>query len=251
MQIFKNNHYLKAAFREKVHQTPIWIMRQSDLSSQAALLPINHFSLDAAIMFSDILILPYAMGMDIKFLNDFGPKFLNPIKSRYDIEKLLIPNPEEHINYVLKMIQIVSYEINNKIPLIGFAGSPWTLACYMLEENTYKIPVTIFTKNSNQWLKDIANSGCDVIALDWSIDIQKARKQVGSHVALQGNMDPHVLYAKKNYIKKEIELILSKFGFGEGHIFSLGHGILPDTDPKKIKFLVDSVHHLSQKYHQK
>ncbi|MDQ1237427.1 MAG: uroporphyrinogen decarboxylase [Wigglesworthia glossinidia] len=355
MQIFKNNHYLKAAFREKVHQTPIWIMRQSgrylpeynkikkksgdflslclnsDLSSQAALLPINHFSLDAAIMFSDILILPYAMGMDIKFLNDFGPKFLNPIKSRYDIEKLLIPNPEEHINYVLKMIQIVSYEINNKIPLIGFAGSPWTLACYMLEENvkksftkikkilyenpkdlhfllkkltksiilylnaqihsgvnaiiifdtwggileqkkykefslyyikkiikkllliqkTYKIPVTIFTKNSNQWLKDIANSGCDVIALDWSIDIQKARKQVGSHVALQGNMDPHVLYAKKNYIKKEIELILSKFGFGEGHIFSLGHGILPDTDPKKIKFLVDSVHHLSQKYHQR
>ncbi|AFA41089.1 uroporphyrinogen decarboxylase [Wigglesworthia glossinidia endosymbiont of Glossina morsitans morsitans (Yale colony)] len=355
MQIFKNDCYLKAAFRKKVNKTPIWIMRQSgrylpeyqnikkkagdflslclnvELASQATLLPINLFSLDAAILFSDILIVPYAMGMNLTFLNDFGPCFLNPIKSRFDMEKLIVPHPEEHMNYVLKIIKIVCHEISYKIPLIGFSGSPWTLACYMIEgnakknfskikkmlyenpkdlhfllkkltdsvilylnaqinagvsaivifdtwggilnrkkykkfslfyiqkiikqlsliKNEYKIPVTVFTKNANAWLKDIVSSGCDVIALDWSVDIQKALKKVGKYVALQGNMDPHVLYAEENYIQKETDLILSRFGFREGHIFSLGHGILPDTDPKKVKFLVDSVHQLSQKYHQK
>lgn len=355
MQIFKNDCYLKAAFREKVNRTPIWIMRQSgrylpeyqnikkksgdflslclnvELASQATLLPIKLFPLDAAIIFSDILIIPYAMGMHLTFLNDFGPCFLNPIQSRFDMEKLIIPHPEEHMHYVLKIIQTVCHEIAYQVPLIGFAGSPWTLACYMLEgnlkksfskikkmlyespkdlhfllkkltdsvilylnaqinaginaviifdtwggilnrekykecslfyiqkiikklslvKNEYKIPVTVFTKNSNGWLKDIVTSGCDVIALDWSVDMELARKQVGKHVSLQGNMDPYVLYSENSYIQKETDLILSQFGFGEGHIFSLGHGILPDTDPKKVQFLVDSVHQLSKKYHQK
>uniref|UniRef100_A0A1A9UKD7 Uroporphyrinogen decarboxylase (URO-D) domain-containing protein n=1 Tax=Glossina austeni TaxID=7395 RepID=A0A1A9UKD7_GLOAU len=242
-------------------------MRQSELASQATLLPINLFSLDAAILFSDILILPYAMGMNLTFLNNFGPCFLNPIQSRFDMEKLIIPHPEEHMNYVLQIIQVVCREINYKIPLIGFSGSPWTLACYMIEDsvilylnaqiNAGVSAIVIFdtwgvfTKNSNAWLKDIVTSGCDVIALDWNVDIQKAQKQVGKHVALQGNMDPYVLYAKKTYIYKETDLILSQFGFREGHIFSLGHGILPDTDPDKVKFLIDSVHQLSLKYHQK
>uniref|UniRef100_A0A1A9Z1B2 Uroporphyrinogen decarboxylase (URO-D) domain-containing protein n=1 Tax=Glossina pallidipes TaxID=7398 RepID=A0A1A9Z1B2_GLOPL len=159
------------------------------------------------------------MGMHLTFLNDFGPCFLNPIQSRFDMEKLIIPHPEEHMHYVLKIIQT--------------------------------IPVTVFTKNSNGWLKDIVTSGCDVIALDWSVDMELARKQVGKHVSLQGNMDPYVLYSENSYIQKETDLILSQFGFGEGHIFSLGHGILPDTDPKKVQFLVDSVHQLSKKYHQK
>ncbi|BAC24654.1 hemE [Wigglesworthia glossinidia endosymbiont of Glossina brevipalpis] len=355
MQFFENDSYLRSALRKSVKRTPIWIMRQSgrylkeyqsikkqakdflslcktpDLSSKAALIPIKKFSLDAAIIFSDILILPYAMGMDVNFYENLGPSFLNPISSISDMKNLNVPDPEKNLKYVLDSIKIICKELDKKIPLIGFSGSPWTLACYMIEgkcnkifskikkmiyqnskelhfllkkitnsiilylnsqiiygvnaiiifdtwggiltEEKYceyslhymsliiknlfckykgnKIPVTIFTKNGGQWIKKIAKSGCDVIALDWSVDIEYARKQVNGKIAIQGNMDPFELYGSFSSIEEETNKILSKFGYNSGHIFSLGHGIYKDTPPENVNFLIESVHNLSKKYHKK
>jgi uroporphyrinogen decarboxylase len=347
----KNQRLLQALKRQPVDTTPVWIMRQAgrylpeyrairqkagsflnlcmnpELACEVTLQPLTRFDLDAAIIFSDILTVPAAMGLDLYFAEGEGPGFHNPIRSLKDIEQLIIPEPLEKLSYVMDAIRLTKNALNNKVPLIGFAGSPWTLACYMIDgkgksnfpltkkmlfsepallnsllekitESTLlylqaqtdagadvlmlfdswggllsyqdyetfslqyirkiieglhqkqinnKIPIILFTKGGSIWLNNMADSGCDALGLDWQIDIGLARQQTQDKVALQGNVDPSLLYASSEKIKATVNSVLSAYGEGSGHIFNLGHGIAPDVDPDKVKILVDTVH----AYHRK
>ncbi len=349
----KNDRLIRALLRQPVDATPVWIMRQAgrylpeyrqvrkqagnflnlcktpELACEVTLQPIRRFPLDAAIIFSDILTIPEAMGLGLHFAEGEGPVFAHPLRDHTAIDKLIIPNPAEALTYVTDAIKLVKHELAEQIPLIGFAGSPWTLACYMIEGhgsknfalpkkmlyneptllhklltklskatilylnaqiaagvdvvmlfdtwggllgyNEYpqfslhymqeiikglnvsqsgkKIPVILFTKGGGQWLPIIANSGCDAIGLDWTTNITLARQQVGGSVALQGNLDPCLLYAKPDKIVTEVQELLAAFGKGPGHIFNLGHGINPDVDPECVSVLVDAVHTYSKVYH--
>lgn len=336
---------LKALRREPVDKTPIWIMRQAgrylpeyrqmrikaknfmhlcktpELACEATLQPIRRFPLDAAIIFSDILTIPDSMGLGLHFIENEGPRFEHPITSMADINALPIPDTHLELHYVIEAIRLVKHELDDKLPLIGFAGSPWTLATYMIEGGASKsfnvikkwlfqeprslhkllekltiavtnylraqieagadavmlfdtwggiltpddyqlfslnymtkiianiqqqfaenIPIILFTKNGGQWLETIANSGANALGLDWTIPIGKARQQVGHKVALQGNMDPATLYASPTRIAMEAKRILTDYGKLPGHIFNLGHGILPDTPIESVSALVDAVH---------
>jgi uroporphyrinogen decarboxylase len=342
----KNDRLLSAIARQNVDATPVWIMRQAgrylpeyravraragsflnlcqnpELACEVTLQPLRRFDLDASIIFSDILTVPAAMGLDLYFAEGEGPGFHNPIRTAKDIEQLIIPEPAEKLSYVTSAIRLVKEALNNSVPLIGFAGSPWTIACYMIEgkgksnfplikkmlfndptllsallakitESTIlylqaqieagadvlmlfdswggllsaadyeifslnymrqimaalrlkqkdkKIPIILFTKGGGVWIKDIANSGCDVLGLDWQVDIGLARATIQDKIALQGNLDPYVLYASPAKIKQSVENILDAYGEGSGHIFNLGHGISPDVNPDHVKILVDTVH---------
>lgn len=349
----KNDRFLRALLRQPVDVTPIWIMRQAgrylpeyratreraknfltlcktpEFACEVTLQPLERFDLDAAILFSDILTIPDAMGLGLYFTEGEGPRFENPIRTEKQITNLAIPDPNIELRYVTDAVSLIRRELNGKVPLIGFAGSPWTLATYMVEGGTTKtfsqvkkllfqqpqsmsilldklaqavtnylnaqiaagaqvimlfdtwggilstqnyldfslnymqkivqnltheyegqrIPVIIFTKDGNEWLENIANTGCDAIGLDWKLPIGQSRKRVGNQVALQGNMDPCMLYTSPEQVRKEVANILASFGSGNGHIFNLGHGIHPEIDPELVKVLVDSVHELSKKYH--
>ena len=351
----KNDRLIKALLRKPVDKTPIWIMRQAgrylpeyratrlkagdfltlcqtpELACEVTLQPIARYPLDAAIIFSDILTIPDAMGLGLKLVESIGPKFENSISCLNDIKNLPLPDPEKELRYVMDAIRLVRSELNGSIPLIGFSGSPWTLATYMIEggsskefikakkmlqedpdalhlllnhlsesvilylnaqinagaqvimifdtwggilttsaymefslfymkkiydhlENKFNgltVPVILFTKGSHLWVDDIAKTGCDAISLDWQCNIGEARRKVGDHVALQGNMNPAVLKEKKETIVKEVESILDSYGRGPGHISNLGHGITPDIDPENVEVLVEAVHDLSKKYHAK
>lgn len=348
-----SHRLIRAFFRQPVDRTPVWIMRQAgrylpeycatrkkagdfltlcktpELACEVTLQPLERFELDAAILFSDILTIPDAMGLGLYFVEGEGPKFHKPLKTLTDIKALKIPDPMKELRYVCDAVSLCRREINNKVPLIGFSGSPWTLACYMLEgggsrefrqvktllyqdpqalhsllktltkaitqylnaqiasgvqalmifdtwgglltpsayqsfsldymtqivagltreHNQEKIPVVLFTKGGGFWLEKIAGSGCDAIGLDWTIDLAQARQRVGSKVALQGNMDPAVLFGTDERIREEVSTILSAYGSGTGHVFNLGHGISQFTSPDKVKILVDAVHELSQPFH--
>ena len=349
----KNARLLHALLKKPVDRTPVWIMRQAgrylpeyrelrkkagsflklcktpELACEVTLQPINRFDLDAAIIFSDILTIPDAMGLNLKFADGEGPYFENPIKTIDDIRNLSVPDPTEELGYVMQAISLVTSELDNSIPVIGFAGSPWTTATYMVEGSSSKdflkikkllhedplaldllletlsksitsyldaqiasganawmlfdtwggpldteeykhfslepmrkilqglkrnsnnadIPTIIFTKKGGKWLEIIAESGCSAISIDWETDIEKARKRVGTQVALQGNLDPSVLKEKDEVIKNAVEEILRGYGKGPGHIFNLGHGIGQEIDPDRVNTLVESVHALSAKYH--
>jgi len=349
----KNDRLLKALNRQPVDKTPVWIMRQAgrylpeyretrtkagnfmtlcqtpDLACEVTLQPLRRYDLDAAILFSDILTIPDAMGLGLYFTEGEGPKFKHPLKTEKDIQQLTIPNTHEKLNYVLQAIQHIQKELNNTIPLIGFSGSPWTLATYMIEGGSSKnfatikkmlydapqtlhllldklaqsvseyltaqietgvdviqifdtwggiltteayqnfslnylqkivttlknqpttanIPIILFTKGSNQWLEQIAQTGCQAVGLDWTIDINEAKKRIGHQVALQGNLDPCVLYANPQTIKQEVKKILNQYGKTPGHIFNLGHGIHPKINPDHMKILIDTVHEQSTKIH--
>lgn len=349
-----NYRFLQALKRQPVDKTPVWIMRQAgrylpeyrkirakvnhflalcqnpELASQVTLQPIERYPLDSAIVFSDILIIPYAMGMKLSYEAGEGPKFADPIRSQRDLEALIMPDPEQDMGYTQETIRLTKQALAGKCPLIGFAGSPWTVATYMIEgggsktfsvikamlyqqpillaailqkitdatilslqaqiqagadvamvfdtwgsvltssayqqfslqymtqivkalkdnPQTHDVPVILFTKQGHQWLEAQAQSGCDALGLDWTIDIDNARARVGDQVALQGNCDPCVLYGKPDKIQTEVKRILDSFGPHCGHIFNLGHGIYPDIDPEHVHVLIETVHAHSSKIHQ-
>ena len=288
--------------------------------------PLERFDLDAAILFSDILTIPDAMGLGLHFIEGEGPRFSKPLSNLIDIERLTKPDVGDKLTYVFDAVSIIKKNLKNRAPLIGFSGSPWTLATYMVEGGSSKnfskvktlmfqnpshmhqlldiladtvidylnaqieagadsvmifdtwggllnkqcyenfslqymtkivddlhrnyegktIPVTLFTKGGSAWLEQIAASGCDGIGLDWTIELGEAERRVGSQVALQGNLDPSVLYASPEVIVSEVKKVLNQFKGKTGHVFNLGHGIMPDVDPENMKILVDAVHTYSK-----
>jgi uroporphyrinogen decarboxylase len=349
-----NNHiFLRALLRQPVDKTPVWMMRQAgrylpeyratrkkagsflnlcktpELACEVTLQPLARFALDAAIIFSDILTIPDAMGLGLYFKEGEGPQFRNPIRDQQSVLSLGIPDPQQELSYVLDAIRLTRRELDGKVPLIGFSGSPWTLATYMIEGSATKtfsrskgllfenpellhhllsvlsdsvilylnaqieagaqavmifdtwggvltpkdyqafslnymqkivagldrevsgnkVPVILFTKGGSQWLEAMADTGCDALGLDWTIDISDARKRVGHQVALQGNLDPCTLYASPDVIRQSIQEILSAYGPNEGHIFNLGHGIHPEIPPENVSVMVDAVHEYSRHYH--
>ncbi len=355
MTELKNDRYLRALLKEPVDCTPVWMMRQAgrylpeykatraiagdfmslcknaELACEVTLQPLRRFALDAAILFSDILTIPDAMGLGLYFEAGEGPKFERPIQSRTDVEKIAKPDPEGELQYVMNAVRTIRKNLKGEVPLIGFSGSPWTLATYMVEGGSSKaftkikkmmyaephtlhllldkladtvvdylnaqikagaqsvmvfdtwggvltprdynefslqymhkivdglirenegrrVPVTLFTKNGGMWLEKIAATGCDAVGLDWTINIAEAKSRIGDKVALQGNMDPSILYAPAARIEQEVELILEGFGKGSGHVFNLGHGIHLDVPPENAGVFVDAVHKQSAKYHAK
>lgn len=354
MSQLKNDRYIRALLRQPVDVTPVWMMRQAgrylpeykatraeagdfmalctnpELACEVTLQPLRRFKLDAAILFSDILTIPDAMGLGLYFETGEGPKFHHPIASHRDVENLPIPDPELGLGYVMNAVRTIRKNLQGEVPLIGFSGSPWTLATYMVEGGSskaftkikkmafaepkslhllldkladavilylnaqiaagaqsvmifdtwggvlsprdyqlfslqymekivagltreyegQKVPVTLFTKNGGQWLEAIAATGCDGIGLDWTINIADAKARVGDKVALQGNMDPSILYAPKERIEQEVSDILAGFGKGEGHVFNLGHGIHLDVPPENAGHFVEAVHKFSKQYHE-
>lgn len=301
-----------------------------ELACEVTLQPLRRFDFDAAILFSDILTIPDAMGLGLYFTEGEGPKFKNPVRTAADIEKLPVPDPATDLRYVIEAVRLIKKTLQGSVPLIGFSGSPWTLATYMVEGGSsksfqkikslmfeqpsllhimldklaqavaaylnaqieagaqavmlfdtwggmlasedyfefslyyakqvrallktdnegQKIPSILFTKGGGQWLEAMAESGYDALGLDWQTDIQLARARVGDRVALQGNMDPVSLYAGPEVITGKVKSILQKYGSGSGHVFNLGHGILPDINPDHVKAMVDAVHQYSPIYHQ-
>jgi uroporphyrinogen decarboxylase len=333
--------------------TPVWMMRQAgrylpeyratrkqagdfmslckspELACEVTLQPLRRYAMDAAILFSDILTIPDAMGQGLYFTEGEGPRFRKIVRTEEDVLALPELNTARDLSYVTDAVSVIRRELNGAVPLIGFSGSPWTLATYMIEGSGSKdfrhaksfmynqpqamhllldklaravadylnaqiaagaqavqifdtwggvlstpayqqfslaymkkvvqqltrvsegreVPVILFTKNGGLWLEDIADSGCDCVGLDWTIDIGRARARIGSKVSLQGNMDPSILYATAQSIRAEVGRILQDFGPGNGHVFNLGHGITPDVDPQNVAVFVESVHELSQPYH--
>ncbi len=291
--------------------------------------PVERFPLDAAILFSDILTIPDAMGLGLYFAEGEGPRFERPVRTAADVDALPVPDPEDELRYVMDAVRLIRRTLNNRIPLIGFSGSPWTLATYMVEGGSTKtyskvkgmlyneprlmhrmldtvarsviaylnaqiaagaqavmifdtwggvltpadyaefslnymqqivngltresedrrVPVILFTKGGCQWLEIMADTGCDALGIDWSTDLAAARRRVGDRVALQGNLDPAVLYASPEVIREKVGNVLAAFGHGSGHVFNLGHGITPDVDPEHAGALISAVHELSAQYH--
>ncbi|RLV60312.1 uroporphyrinogen decarboxylase [Parashewanella curva] len=354
MTELKNDRYLRALLKQPVDRTPIWMMRQAgrylpeyratraqagdfmslcknaELACEVTLQPLRRYDLDAAILFSDILTIPDAMGLGLYFETGEGPKFERKADSMAAIEKLAIPDPEDELGYVMNAVNTIRRELKGEVPLIGFSGSPWTLATYMVEggssktfekikkmaysepkalhllldkladsvilylnaqvangaqslmifdswggalsHNAYRefslpymqkivdgltrhadgrqVPVTLFTKGGGLWLEAMAETGCDALGLDWTVDIGDARRRVGEKVALQGNMDPSVLYGTPERIEQEVKSILASYGNGSGHVFNLGHGIHQHVDPEHAKAFIDSVVKHSGQYHK-
>lgn len=349
----KNDRFIRALLRQPVDVTPVWMMRQAgrylpeyrairkkvgdfmtlcktpELACEVTMQPVDRYPLDAAILFSDILTIPDAMNLGLQFTAGEGPQFDDPVRSSADVDKLFVPDPESELRYVMDAVRLIRKTLDGRVPLIGFSGSPWTLATYMVEGSGSKefgvvkcmmfdqpklmhklldllaksviaylnaqiaagaqavmifdtwggvltprdyqefslaymkkivdgltrehegqtIPVILFTKNGGQWLEAIADSGCDALGIDWTIDLAEARARVGSRVALQGNMDPSILYASKERIEQEVATILQSYGDGSGLVFNLGHGIHQHIDPNKVDCFINAVHKLSGRYH--
>jgi uroporphyrinogen decarboxylase len=350
LSILKNDLFLRACRREPVERTPIWIMRQAgrylpeyravrekadfltmcktpELAAEVTIQPVDLIGVDAAIIFSDILVIPEAMGMKLEMHEGRGPIFHNPVRDEESAKALKKIEPGKDLKYVLDAVSLTKKELNGRVPLIGFSGSPWTLLTYMVEGrgsknfahvkkliynnpklahdllaqitdavaeylsakieagiNAVQIfdtwggilsqhdfkefslayieqvisklkrknePIIVFAKGVHFNLNALANCGADVLGLDWTMDIGEVRKVVGNKVALQGNLDPTVLYAEKSVIKSEAKRVLESFGNGSGHVFNLGHGILPDVKPENAKALVEIVKEESKFFHQK
>jgi uroporphyrinogen decarboxylase len=354
MTELKNDRFLRALLRQPVDVTPVWMMRQAgrylpeyratraragnfmglcmnpELACEVTLQPLERYPLDAAILFSDILTIPDAMGLGLYFEEGEGPRFRKPVRAAADVEALPVPDPHADLGYVMDAVRTIRRELNGRVPLIGFAGSPWTLATYMIEGGSSKdfrrakamafdqpevmhlllgkladsvtsylngqieagaqavqifdtwggalghaayqefslaymrrivsglireregrrVPVILFTKGGAPWLEAIADSGADGVGLDWTVDIGSVRQRIGDRVALQGNMDPSVLYASPARIRAEVETILASYGQGSGHVFNLGHGITPEVDPANAGAFIEAVHELSARFHQ-
>jgi len=299
--------------------------RTPDLASEVTLQPVDLIGVDAAIIFSDILVIPEAMGMHLEMHEGTGPVFPHPIRNEDDAKNLKKIDPTVDLKYVLDAVSLTKNELNRRVPLIGFSGSPWTLLVYMVEgqgsktfskvkcliynnpklahnlldkiadavaaylcakieagvdavqifdtwggilsQDDFKefslnyikkiissvkgkgVPVIVFAKGVHYHLDRLAESGADVLGLDWTMNIGDVRRKVGDKVALQGNLDPAMLYADHEKIKYEAKKILQSFGKGSGHIFNLGHGILPDVQPENLKTLVNFVKEESVSYH--
>ena len=349
----QNDRFLRALQRLPVDRTPVWIMRQAgrylpeyratraqagdfmtlcqnpELACEVTLQPLRRYPLDAAIIFSDILTIPDAMGLGLHFVTGEGPKFERPVTSVDAIRRLPRPDVAESLGYVTDAVRLTRREIGGKVPLIGFSGSPWTLATYMIEGGSSKtfgkakrllyqepaaahellgkladtvteylnaqieagaqavqifdtwggalsfdayrefslrymqrivegltreaegrpVPVILFSKGCNSQLEALAGSGCDALGVDWTVTLAEARQRVGRRVALQGNMDPSVLLADPDAIRREAKRTLESFGPGEGHVFNLGHGITPDVDPDHLAALLEAVQEFSPALH--
>jgi len=354
MSELKNDRFLRAMLRQPVDRTPIWMMRQAgrylpeyratraqagsfldlcknaELACEVTMQPLRRYAMDAAILFSDILTIPDALGLGLYFEEGEGPKFKKTVRSEADLVGLASFKAEDDLAYVMNAVATVRRELNGQVPLIGFSGSPWTLATYMVEGGASKdfsqiktmaydkpvlmhallalladavadylsaqiragaqavqifdtwggtlgaaaykefslkymqriiarlpteadgrtVPVIVFTKNGGQWLPVIADCGAQVVGIDWTTDISAARALVGDRVALQGNMDPSMLYASPARIREEVGTILAAYGHGTGHVFNLGHGITPGVNPDHVTAFVDAVIELSPQYHQ-
>ena len=353
MTDLKNDRFLRALLRQPVDKTPVWMMRQAgrylpeyratrkkagsfmqlcttpELACEVTLQPLERYPLDAAILFSDILTIPDAMGLGLYFSEGEGPRFRHPLRDATAIKNLGVPDPQQELRYVMDAVSIIRRELNGRVPLIGFSGSPWTLATYMVEgasskdfkiikamlyeqpdlleqlldtvaqavtlylnaqiesgaqtvmlfdtwggaltpgdyyrfslkpmekiiqsltreQHGRRVPVILFTKNGGQWLEAMAETGADALGLDWTTDLSDARHRVGNKVALQGNLDPSVLYASPDIIREQVGKVLASYGKGEGHVFNLGHGIHPGIDPEHAGAMISAVHELSGGYH--
>ncbi|MDI9879427.1 uroporphyrinogen decarboxylase [Flectobacillus longus] len=338
MENLQNDLILRAARGQQVERVPVWMMRQAgrilaeyravrekagsfiqlattpELAAEVTIQPVDILGVDAAIIFSDILVVPEAMGLPYVMEEKVGPIFPTTIHSMADVEKLRVANPEEELKYVLDAIKIVKSELNGRVPLIGFAGAPFTLLCYMIEGKGSKtfskakkalysepelshallqkitdttiaylkaqiaaganlvqifdswagilspeqyriyslpyiaqicdaiteVPVTVFAKGAFFAREDMGKLNCDVVGLDWNMDIAESRKLVGNSKTLQGNLDPCVLYSSFDEIKKHTRSMIQQFGT-QKYIANLGHGVYPDTNPDKVKCFIDTV----------
>lgn len=351
----QNQTFLRALLRQPTEYTPVWLMRQAgrylpeyratrekagsflnlamnpNYASEVTLQPVDRYPLDAAILFSDILTIPHAMGLGLSFVAGEGPKFEHPVRDESDVRELFVPDPEDDLRYVCDAVRQIKKDLNDRLPLIGFSGSPFTLACYMveggssssfrkvkelmykrpdlmkiiLEVNTLavrdylnaqidagvdavmifdtwggmlahqayldyslsaiksvvsglrkersgqKIPSIVFTKGGAPWIREISDIGVDAVGLDWTVSLEEARKIVNDKVALQGNMDPSVLFAGEKATRQEAREVIADFGRvgAGGHVFNLGHGVDKDTDPEVVAALVEEVHSFSRKFH--
>jgi uroporphyrinogen decarboxylase len=339
--------FLRAARGEQTERTPIWIMRQAgrylpeyrairektdfltlcktpEWASEVTVQPVDIIGVDAAILFSDILVIPEAMGMHLELIESKGPVFDDPIRNSAAVDALETENILERLDYVMQAIKMTKEKLAGRVPLIGFSGAPWTLATYMVEGKgsrnfeviksliynepatvhrlleklsdsiveylnakiragcdavqifdtwagslspsdfeefslqyikyicdrleTNGAPVIVFAKGVNA-LEKLAELKCNVLGLDWTQDIGEARKRVGNK-GLQGNLDPCVLFAPKEKIRSEVERILSSYGSYPGHVFNLGHGILPPTPVENARYLVECVKEISPQFHR-
>jgi uroporphyrinogen decarboxylase len=350
LEQLKNDLFLKACKRLPVERTPIWIMRQAgrylheyravranhdfltmcktpELAAEVTIQPVDLIGVDAAIIFSDILVIPEAMGMHLEMYEGRGPVFDHPVRTETDENNLKQITAQDDLKYVLDAISLTKKELNGRVPLIGFSGAPWTLLTYMVEgqgsktfsnvkkliynnpELAHKIlgkltdavadylsaqieaganavqifdtwagmlsprdylifalkyvnqviakvkcndePIIYFPKGVHYRMRTTADCGADVISVDWTIDLAKARDKIGNKVAIQGNLDPTVLYADPGFIRREAKKVLQSYGEGTGHIFNLGHGMMPDMNPEHAKALVDFVKEESKKFHHR
>jgi uroporphyrinogen decarboxylase len=348
-----NDTLIRALLREPTPYTPVWLMRQAGrylpeynatrtragsflalcknpaLATEVTLQPLERFPLDAAILFSDILTVPDAMGLGLYFAEGEGPRFERTAADEASIARLAVPDPNVELRYVMDAVREIRRALAGRVPLIGFSGSPFTLACYMVEgggsedfrnvkrlvyarpdlahrllavnaqavadylnaqieagaqavmifdtwggtlahdaylefslaylrrvvaslrreHDGMRVPSIVFTKGGGQWLEAIAASGCDAVGLDWTVSLAAARRRVADRVALQGNLDPLVLLTTPEAVRRESERVLADFGAGPGHVFNLGHGIVPQTPPENVAALVETVRAASPRYH--
>jgi uroporphyrinogen decarboxylase len=349
MPALENDIFLRALRREPTPYTPVWLMRQAgrylpeynatraragsflalaktpSLATEVTLQPLARFPLDAAILFSDILTVPDAMGLGLHFAEGEGPRFERTAADEAAIAQLAVPDMAK-LRYVFDAVREIKRALGGRVPLIGFAGSPFTLACYMIEGGgspdfatvrkmaygrpellrrlvtinaqavsaylnqqivagadavmifdtwggllsapAYRsfsldpmrevlaaldpapdgraVPTIVFTKGGGQWLDDLATCGASCVGLDWSVDLAEARKRVGGRVALQGNLDPLVLLTDTETVDREAADVVRAAGPAPGHIFNLGHGIVPGTPPENVAALVEAVHRVSR-----
>ena len=352
----QNDTFLRACLRQPTEHTPVWLMRQAGrylpeykatreragsfmglatnpaFATEVTLQPLDRFALDAAILFSDILTVPDAMGLGLSFELGEGPRFAHPLRDEAAITRLEVPDMDK-LRYVFDAVSSIRKALAGRVPLIGFSGSPWTLACYMVEgagSDDYrlvktlmysrpelmhrildvnaravsaylnaqidagaqavmlfdswagvladgafqrfslhytrqvvqslkresegrKVPCIVFTKGGGGWLEHIARIGADVVGLDWTVNLGQARSRVGKRVALQGNLDPNVLFAPPQVVQAEAVAVLDSFGSPQradgrwdGHIFNLGHGISQYTPPDHVTALLEAVHRHSR-----
>ncbi len=362
----KNQSFLRACMRQATEHTPVWLMRQAgrylpeyratrakagsfmglatnvDYATEVTLQPLERYPLDAAILFSDILTVPDAMGLGLSFAIGEGPRFARNVRDEAAVARLAVPDMDK-LRYVFDAVASIRRALNGRVPLIGFSGSPWTLACYMVEgagSDDYRqvktmlyarpdlmhriltinadavaaylnaqidagaqavmifdswggvladgafqafslaytarvlgqlkrthdgavIPRIVFTKGGGLWLKEMGQLDCDVLGLDWTVNLAHARALLGGRVggagkALQGNIDPNVLFANPEQISAEVGRVLQTFGAphrapvddpdqtGPTHIFNLGHGISQHTPAENVAVLVEAVHSMSK-----
>jgi uroporphyrinogen decarboxylase len=356
----QNDTFLRACLRQSTDHTPVWLMRQAgrylpeyrdtrakagsfmglatntDYATEVTLQPLERYALDAAILFSDILTVPDAMGLGLTFQQGEGPKFAKTVRTEADVAALAVPDMAK-LRYVFDAVTSIRKALNGRVPLIGFSGSPWTLACYMVEgggSDDYRavktlmysrpdlmhqilainadsvatylnaqidagaqavmvfdswggvladgkfqefslaytkrvlaqlqrekdgvvIPRIVFTKGGGLWLDEMKDLDCHALGLDWTVNLGKARALVGDSKALQGNIDPNVLFAPPERIDAEVAAVLESFGkphqgagTGPTHIFNLGHGISQFTPPEHVTALVNAVHAHSKRLRQ-
>jgi uroporphyrinogen decarboxylase len=348
----QNDCFLRACLRQPTPHTPLWLMRQAgrylpeykatrakagsfmglatnpQYATDVTLQPLDRYALDAAILFSDILTVPDAMGLGLSFEQGEGPRFARPLRDEAAVAALQVPDMDK-LRYVFDAVTSIRKALNGRVPLIGFSGSPWTLACYMVEgagsddyrlvktmlyarpdlmhrilelnatavaaylnaqidagaqavmvfdswggvladgafqrfsldytrrvvqglkreHEGQRVPCIVFTKGGGPWIEQIADIGADVVGLDWTANLGAARARVGQKVALQGNLDPNVLFAPPEIVAREAVAVLDSFGRPQradggwdGHVFNLGHGISQFTPPEHVSALVEAVH---------